>query len=152
MTGLADPMAEIIDGNAIAEEIKGELAAEIRGLGERGIMPGVATLLAGDDYGSKMYRRQIERMAAEIGLAYRDVTLPADAALGDVLGAMAALNRDPAVSGPCRCGRSQRGSPRARCWRPWTRPRTSTAYTRSTRDGWRWARPPCIPPHPGPAA
>lgn len=99
MTGSGDPMAEIIDGNAIAAEIKGELAAEIRGLSERGIVPGVATLLVGDDYGSKMYRRQIERMAAEIGLAYRDVTLPPDATLAEVLEAVAALNRDRAISG-----------------------------------------------------
>ncbi|MDR7487168.1 MAG: tetrahydrofolate dehydrogenase/cyclohydrolase catalytic domain-containing protein [Armatimonadota bacterium] len=92
-------MAEIIDGNAIAEQLKGELVAEIHGLIDRGVTPGVATLLVGEDYGAKMYRRQIERLAAEIGLLYRDLTLPAEATLAEVLDAMAALNRDPQVHG-----------------------------------------------------
>jgi methylenetetrahydrofolate dehydrogenase (NADP+)/methenyltetrahydrofolate cyclohydrolase len=92
-------MADIIDGNAIAEEIKAELAAEVQRLREQGVVPGVATLMVGDDYGAKMYRRQIERLATEIGLAYRDVTLPAEASQDDVLEAMAALNRDPAICG-----------------------------------------------------
>jgi methylenetetrahydrofolate dehydrogenase (NADP+)/methenyltetrahydrofolate cyclohydrolase len=92
-------MADIIDGNAIAEEIKGELASEVRGLAHRGVIPGVATLLVGEDYGAKMYRRQIERLATEIGLAYRDVTLPVEASQDKVLEAMIALNRDPTVSG-----------------------------------------------------
>lgn len=114
MTGSGDPMAEIIDGNAIAEEIKAELAAEIRGLAERGTVPGVATLLVGDDYGSKMYRRQIERMAAEIGLAYRDVTLPAEATPADVLEVVAALNGDRAVSGILPLRPFPKGIPEAR--------------------------------------
>jgi methylenetetrahydrofolate dehydrogenase (NADP+)/methenyltetrahydrofolate cyclohydrolase len=92
-------MADIIDGNAIAEEIKGELASEVRGLAHRGVVPGVATLLVGEDYGARMYRRQIERLAAEIGLAHREVTLSGEATLTDVLDAMGALNRDPQIHG-----------------------------------------------------
>lgn len=92
-------MAEIIDGNAIAEEIKSELKAEIARMRANGRNPGVATLLVGDDYGAKMYRRQVERTAAEIGLAYRDVSLPAEATPADVLGGMHALNQDPTVHG-----------------------------------------------------
>jgi methylenetetrahydrofolate dehydrogenase (NADP+)/methenyltetrahydrofolate cyclohydrolase len=92
-------MADIIDGNAIAEEIKAELATEVRGLTATGVTPGVATLLVGDDYGARMYRRSVERTAGEIGLAYRDVTLPAESTLEEVLRAMADLNRDPAVHG-----------------------------------------------------
>jgi len=92
-------VAEVIDGVAIAEEIKGELRAEVAALAARGIAPGVATVLVGDDYGAKMYRRQIERIAAEIGLAYRDVTLPGDTSLGDVLAGIRSLDEDPAVHG-----------------------------------------------------
>ncbi|MDR7519520.1 MAG: tetrahydrofolate dehydrogenase/cyclohydrolase catalytic domain-containing protein, partial [Armatimonadota bacterium] len=92
-------MADIIDGNAIAEELKRELTEEVRALGAQGIVPGVATLLVGEDYGARMYRRQIERTAAEVGLAYRDVTLPPEATLTAVVEAVAALNRDPAVHG-----------------------------------------------------
>lgn len=92
-------VAEIIDGNAIAEEIKAELIVEVGELRAKGRTPGVATLLVGDDYGAKMYRRQVERTAAEIGLSYRDVSLPAEAALEDVVSAMHGLNQDPAVHG-----------------------------------------------------
>ncbi len=92
-------VAEIIDGVAIAEEIKGELRAEVAALAARGITPGVATILVGDDYGAKMYRRQVERMAGEIGISYRDITLPGDTSLADVLAGIRSLNEDPAVHG-----------------------------------------------------
>ncbi len=92
-------LAEIIDGVAIAEELKAELRAEVAALAARGVSPGVATVLVGDDYGAKMYRRQVERMAVEMGLAYRDVTLPGETALAEVLAGVRALNEDPAVHG-----------------------------------------------------
>ncbi len=92
-------VAEIIDGVAIAEEIKAELRAEVAALAARGVTPGVATVLVGDDYGAKMYRRQIERIAAEIGLSYRDVTLPGDTSLAEVLAGIRSLDEDPAVHG-----------------------------------------------------
>ena len=92
-------VAEIIDGVAIAEEIKGELRAEVAALAARGITPGVATILVGDDYGAKMYRRQVERMAGEIGISYRDITLPGDTSLADVLAGIRSLNEDPTVHG-----------------------------------------------------
>ncbi|MDR7522287.1 MAG: tetrahydrofolate dehydrogenase/cyclohydrolase catalytic domain-containing protein [Armatimonadota bacterium] len=92
-------MADIIDGNVIAEDLKRELTEEVRALGAQGIVPGVATLLVGEDYGAQMYRRQVERTAAEVGVAYRDVALPPEATLTAVLEAVAALNRDPTVHG-----------------------------------------------------
>ena len=92
-------MADVIDGNAIAEELKAEVRAEVAALVARGITPGVATVLVGDDYGARMYRRQVERTAGEIGLAYRDVTLPAQAMVIEILDGIRALNRDAAVHG-----------------------------------------------------
>ncbi|MDR7543893.1 MAG: tetrahydrofolate dehydrogenase/cyclohydrolase catalytic domain-containing protein [Armatimonadota bacterium] len=92
-------MGEVIDGRAIADEIKRELTAEVARLTAEGRAPGVATLLVGEDYGAKMYRRQIERLASEIGVLYRDLTLPAEVTLAEVLDAMASLNRDPQVHG-----------------------------------------------------
>jgi methylenetetrahydrofolate dehydrogenase (NADP+)/methenyltetrahydrofolate cyclohydrolase len=92
-------VAEIIDGNAIAEEIKAELRAELAALAARGVTPGVATVLVGEDYGARMYRRQIERLAGEIGLGYRDVTLPGETALAEVLAGIRSLNEDPTVHG-----------------------------------------------------
>jgi methylenetetrahydrofolate dehydrogenase (NADP+)/methenyltetrahydrofolate cyclohydrolase len=56
-------------------------------------------VLVGEDAGAKIYRRQIERAATEVGLAYRDVTLPAGSALEDVLDAIGGLNADSRVHG-----------------------------------------------------
>ncbi len=92
-------VADVIDGAAIAEELKAELRAEVAALAEQGTTPGVATVLVGEDYGARMYRRQIERLAAEVGLAYRDVTLPGESSLEDVLAGIRTLNGDPAVHG-----------------------------------------------------
>lgn len=92
-------MSDVIDGQAIAEEIKAEARAEVAALAQRGVRPGVATVLVGEDPGARIYRRQVERTAAELGVAYRDITLPADAPLSDVVGAVRALDQDPAVHG-----------------------------------------------------
>ncbi len=92
-------MADIIDGVAIAEEMKSELKSQVAALASSGVKPGVATLMAGDDYGARMYRRQVERMAGEIGLGYRDMALPGDSTLADILEGLRSLNDDPAVHG-----------------------------------------------------
>lgn len=92
-------MAAIIDGAAAAESIRAELRTEVAALRARGLIPGIATLLVGEDAGAKIYRRQVERMAGEVGLAYRDVTVPADSALTDVLDRVRTLNRDPTIHG-----------------------------------------------------
>ncbi len=92
-------MAVIIDGNAAAEAIRAELRTEVAALNVRGLIPGIATLLVGDDAGARLYRRQVERTAGDIGLAYRDVTLPTDSSLREVLEHIQTLNRDPAIHG-----------------------------------------------------
>lgn len=92
-------MAEIIDGNAAADALKAETRAEVAALVARGVRPSIATVLAGDDYGARMYRRQIERTAAEIGVQHRDVSLPGVATLDEVVAAVRALAADPTVHG-----------------------------------------------------
>ncbi len=92
-------MAEIIDGTAVAEELKAEARAEGAALVARGVRPSIATVLAGDDYGARMYRRQIERTAAEIEVEHRDVSLPGSATLDDVIAAVRTLAADPSVHG-----------------------------------------------------
>jgi methylenetetrahydrofolate dehydrogenase (NADP+)/methenyltetrahydrofolate cyclohydrolase len=91
--------AEIIDGVAVAEDLKAELRAQVAALQARGVVPGLATVLVGDDAGARVYRRQVERVAAEVGIAYRDVALPADVSLDDVRARLRALAADPAVHG-----------------------------------------------------
>lgn len=92
-------MAEIIDGNAIADEMKLEILAEKEKLEARGITPGIATLLVGDDFGSKMYRGQVEKNCESVGLNYIEKTLPAETTEEQVIDVVRELNEDPAVSG-----------------------------------------------------
>lgn len=92
-------MAEIIDGNAIADEIKQEILAERDKLGAKGITPGIATLLVGDDFGSKMYRGQVEKNCESVSFNYIEKTLPAETTEEQVIEVVKELNNDPAVSG-----------------------------------------------------
>jgi methylenetetrahydrofolate dehydrogenase (NADP+)/methenyltetrahydrofolate cyclohydrolase len=91
--------AQIIDGKAIAEQIREEIKAEVARLGGLGITPGVATILVGDDGGAQFYRGQIEKNTGTVGLAYFDHSLPAVTPERDVLDLIARLNADPAVHG-----------------------------------------------------
>jgi len=91
--------AQIIDGKALAEQVRTEIVAEVQRLAGLGITPGVATILVGDDGGAQFYRGQIEKNTASVGFAYFDHTLPADIREGDLLGIIARLNNDSQVHG-----------------------------------------------------
>lgn len=91
--------AKIIDGKAVAEQIRGEIKAEVEKLAAAGVQAGVATVLVGDDHGARFYRGQIEKNTGTVGLAYYDYQLSAETAEEDVLGLIEELNRDPRVHG-----------------------------------------------------
>jgi methylenetetrahydrofolate dehydrogenase (NADP+)/methenyltetrahydrofolate cyclohydrolase len=91
--------AKIIDGKAIAEQLRGELALELKDLKGAGAKPGIATLMVGEDFGAGMYRGAVEKFCGEMGLGYRNETLPGYATETDVATAVQSLNADPAVSG-----------------------------------------------------
>ena len=91
--------AQIIDGKAIAEQVRTEIVAEVEKLAARGVKPGVATILVGDDGGAQFYRGQIEKNTGTVGFAYQNHTLPAGTSQGEVLELIAELNVDPAVHG-----------------------------------------------------
>lgn len=91
--------AKVIDCKAIAEEIKGEIKSELEALGKKGIKPGIATLLVGDNFGAKMYRGQVEKFCEEVGFNYINANPSADATEADVMGIVKELNQDPKVSG-----------------------------------------------------
>ncbi len=91
--------AQIIDGKALAEQVRGEIVAEVQRLAGLGVTPGVATILVGDDGGAQFYRGQIEKNTATVGFAYFDHSLPADTGEGDVLELIARLNSDGNVHG-----------------------------------------------------
>ncbi|MEZ5117259.1 MAG: bifunctional methylenetetrahydrofolate dehydrogenase/methenyltetrahydrofolate cyclohydrolase [Candidatus Nanopelagicales bacterium] len=91
--------ATILDGKATAAAIKGELAVRVAALAERGVVPGLGTVLVGDDPGSHAYVRGKHRDCAEVGIASVRVDLPETASQADVEDAVHALNADPAVTG-----------------------------------------------------
>jgi len=92
--------ASIIDGKAIAARVRGEVAAEVRAFKEQtGLVPGLATVLVGDDPGSAVYVGAKQRACAEAGMESFDLRLPADATFDDVAALLERLNADAAVSG-----------------------------------------------------
>jgi methylenetetrahydrofolate dehydrogenase (NADP+) / methenyltetrahydrofolate cyclohydrolase len=88
-----------MDGVATATVLKAELAVRVALLHERGIHPGLGTLLVGDDPGSHSYVSGKHRDCAEVGIESIRIDLPATASAADVRRAIAELNSSPAVTG-----------------------------------------------------
>jgi methylenetetrahydrofolate dehydrogenase (NADP+) / methenyltetrahydrofolate cyclohydrolase len=91
--------ATILDGKAVAAEIKEDLRRRVKALAERGVVPGLGTVLVGDDPGSRAYVDGKHRDCAEVGIASIRRDLPADATQADVESVVAELNGDPACHG-----------------------------------------------------
>lgn len=91
--------AQKLDGVATAAAIKSELAARVAALAERGVVPGLGTLLVGDDPASRSYVTGKHRDCAEVGVASISVELPATATQDEIAAAVRDLNADPAVTG-----------------------------------------------------
>jgi len=91
--------ARVLDGKATAAQIKSELATRVAALRERGIVPGLGTVLVGDDPGSRSYVAGKHRDCAEIGIESIRVDLPATATQEEILAAVDRLNADPACTG-----------------------------------------------------
>lgn len=91
--------ATILDGKAILATIKAELTDRVTALAEQGVIPGLGTVLVGDDPASHWYVSAKHRDCAEIGITSLRRDLPATATLDDVLETVAELNADPACSG-----------------------------------------------------
>jgi methylenetetrahydrofolate dehydrogenase (NADP+)/methenyltetrahydrofolate cyclohydrolase len=91
--------ARILDGKAAAASIKAELAERVAALATRGIVPGLGTILVGDDPGSATYVAMKHRDCAEVGINSLRVDLPADATQEQVEAAVIGLNEDPACNG-----------------------------------------------------
>ncbi len=93
--GSAAVAATMMDGRALAERIRGEVAVEVAELGHVGL----ATILVGDDPASDVYITSKHRVATEAGIDARDVRLPAETSEDDVLALVHELNEDDAVDG-----------------------------------------------------
>lgn len=91
--------ATTLDGKAILATIKDELRARVAALAERGVVPGLGTVLVGEDPGSQWYVGAKHRDCAEIGIHSIRRDLPATSSLEDVLAVVRELNADPACTG-----------------------------------------------------
>ena len=91
--------ATILDGKATAAAIREDLRLRVKALAERGILPGLGTVLVGDDPASRTYVAGKHRDCAEIGVASIQRELPADATQDAVEAVVDELNADPACTG-----------------------------------------------------
>ncbi|MEU1885081.1 bifunctional methylenetetrahydrofolate dehydrogenase/methenyltetrahydrofolate cyclohydrolase [Micromonospora rifamycinica] len=91
--------AIILDGKATAAEIKDELRVRVKALAERGVTPGLGTVLVGADPGSEAYVNGKHRDCAEVGIASIRRELPADATQQQLDDVLAELNADPGCHG-----------------------------------------------------
>ena len=91
--------ATILDGKATLATIKLELAQRVSALRERGVIPGLGTVLVGDDPGSRWYVSAKHKDCAQIGIASVQRELPASATQAEIEAVVAELNADPACTG-----------------------------------------------------
>ncbi|MFS0733764.1 bifunctional methylenetetrahydrofolate dehydrogenase/methenyltetrahydrofolate cyclohydrolase [Microbacterium sp. 1P10UB] len=91
--------AQTLDGKAAAAQIKAELAERVAVLRERGVVPGIATVLVGADPASQLYVGMKHRQSEAIGMNSIQVELPATATQEEVEAALDALNADPDCHG-----------------------------------------------------
>jgi methylenetetrahydrofolate dehydrogenase (NADP+)/methenyltetrahydrofolate cyclohydrolase len=91
--------AQILDGKATAAAIKSELTSRVQALRERGVEPGLGTLLVGDDPGSKWYVAGKHRDCAQVGIGSIQRELPDTATQEEIEAVVRELNEDPACTG-----------------------------------------------------
>lgn len=91
--------AVTLDGKATAAAVKADLRERVDVLRERGVTPGLGTVLVGDDPGSHAYVGGKHRDCAEVGIASIRVDLPADTSQEQLEAEIRRLNDDPAVTG-----------------------------------------------------
>jgi methylenetetrahydrofolate dehydrogenase (NADP+)/methenyltetrahydrofolate cyclohydrolase len=91
--------ARIIDGKAIAAELRAKVAVQVSGLARRGIVPGLAVVLVGDDPASEVYVRNKTKAVVDAGMRCFDHRLPATATQQDLLSLVRRLNADASVHG-----------------------------------------------------
>ena len=92
--------AAVIDGRRLAERLRREIADGVAALkAERGVVPGLAVILVGDNPASVSYVTAKEKACAEAGMLSREIRLAADVPEAELLSTIAALNADPAIHG-----------------------------------------------------
>ena len=92
-------MSSIIDGKSVAAAVLEECRAEVVELKARGITPGLAVVLVGDDPASQVYVGSKVRTCGDLGLHSRKIVLPAATTQDELVAVVRELNADPAIHG-----------------------------------------------------
>lgn len=92
-------MATIIDGKAIAAKIRKELTAEVVVLKGKGVTPGLAVVLVGEDPASKVYVSMKEKACTDVGIFSAEYKLPVETSETELLALIDKLNADPHIHG-----------------------------------------------------
>ena len=91
--------AELIDGRAIAAKVRAEAAARARKLAGRGVKPGLAVVLVGEDPASVVYTTSKSKAAEEAGMYSLNLKLPVEISQDELLSRVDRLNADPKIHG-----------------------------------------------------
>src|SRR2546428_3446873 len=91
--------ATIIDGTAVGKVMRAELAAEIAALKGRGVTPGLAVVLIGENPASQVYVRMKGKACQEAGLYHETLKLPKETTEGNLLGLIESLNAEHKIDG-----------------------------------------------------
>ena len=91
---------KIIDGKQLAQNLRGEIAAGVESLkSEKGVTPGLAVILVGDNPASVSYVTAKEKACREEGMLSREIRLPAETTEAELVALVKELNEDPAIHG-----------------------------------------------------
>ena len=91
--------ANILSGKTMSEELRAEIASRVSALKAKGLIPGLAVILGGNDPASEIYVRNKGNGCTEVGMYSRTINMPAETTQEELESAIDALNNDPAIHG-----------------------------------------------------
>ncbi len=91
--------ANILSGKTMSEELRAEIASRVSSLKEKGVTPGLAVILVGNDPASEIYVRNKGNGCTEVGMYSRTINMPAETTQEELESAIDALNNDPTIHG-----------------------------------------------------
>lgn len=92
-------MAKILDGKAVSAAVKEQVAEETAALKEKGIVPGLAVVIVGDDPASHVYVNNKKKACAQVGFHSEEYALPAQTTQEELLALVGTLNKKPDING-----------------------------------------------------
>ena len=92
-------MAKLIDGKAVSAQVKASVKAEVEALVKKGIQPGLAVVIVGDDPASRIYVNNKKKACAEVGIYSEEYALPAETTQEELLGLVHKLNGKTDING-----------------------------------------------------